>query len=306
MINRITIKNFQSLKNVDIELGKLTVIVGDSNSGKSAFVRAFKAVSSNCRGNSFVTRGQSRASITLSTDLAKITLEKGESVGCYKICGPFEKIFTKIGSSVPEEVTKTLKIDPVSTNSVNFAGQHDMPYLLTDTGSTVARELGDLTNVSKLFEAVREGNRQKLQHSGNLKSLNQTLKILTDKIETFKDLFNKKEAASQAEILIVDAKKIQTEIIKLQNSLEVVYFFERSYNSILDTDEISMEPIQKAHTDLEIFKHLLKQLSYAQISIKTSISKIEEQDRHIKVLETELHERLIESGECPTCHQRVN
>ena len=47
MIERVHIQGFQSLADVDLELGGFTVIQGKSNSGKSAFIRALRAVVTN-------------------------------------------------------------------------------------------------------------------------------------------------------------------------------------------------------------------------------------------------------------------
>jgi predicted ATPase len=39
-INRIKIKNFKSLKNVDVRLNNLTLITGVNSSGKSSFIQS--------------------------------------------------------------------------------------------------------------------------------------------------------------------------------------------------------------------------------------------------------------------------
>lgn len=44
MITRVHIKNYRSLENVDVELGRLTVLVGRNGAGKSNFVDAIKFV----------------------------------------------------------------------------------------------------------------------------------------------------------------------------------------------------------------------------------------------------------------------
>src|SRR5512139_766548 len=136
MLTHVEVRNFQSLKKVDIELGGFTVIVGASSSGKTAFMRALRALASNIRGTSFITQGEKKASITAHTDNNIVTLEKGETTGTYKIN---DKVYTKLAGGVPEGVSKTLNLQPITTesSSINFAGQFDRPYLLDDSGATV-------------------------------------------------------------------------------------------------------------------------------------------------------------------------
>jgi len=42
MIKRIQIRNFKSLRDVDVEMGRTNVLVGPNMSGKSNFIDAFK------------------------------------------------------------------------------------------------------------------------------------------------------------------------------------------------------------------------------------------------------------------------
>ena len=44
MITHVQIKNYRSLENIDVELGRLTVLVGRNGAGKSNFVDAIKFV----------------------------------------------------------------------------------------------------------------------------------------------------------------------------------------------------------------------------------------------------------------------
>src|SRR3954469_16106248 len=129
MLTHIAIRNFQSLRQVDLELGTFTVIVGPSSSGKSALMRAFKAVASNVRGSGMITRGQSQMAISYQTDTFTVTLERTEKAGLYRIANTHggETNFTKLNGEVPQQVTSALRLEPVPVNgtSVNFASQFD-------------------------------------------------------------------------------------------------------------------------------------------------------------------------------------
>ncbi len=67
-LTSIKIKNFQSLRAADIELGRVTVIVGQNDLGKSALFRAVRAASEATQGTDFVTYGAAHSSVELAVD----------------------------------------------------------------------------------------------------------------------------------------------------------------------------------------------------------------------------------------------
>src|SRR5712692_4596126 len=195
MLESIRVNNFQSLRKVDLPLGRLTVIVGPSSSGKSSVVRALRTLVSNARGASYVSRGQKVASVTATGENHSVTIERGEGHGVYRLLTDLhtdqeqEKTFTKLGGDVPEQVTAALGIKPFEDGtSLNFASQFDRPFLLTETGSTVARVLGELTNVSVIFAAAREANRRRLVAQSTLKIRQSDLVNLVAQLQKFQDL----------------------------------------------------------------------------------------------------------------------
>ena len=167
MLDHISIKGFQSLRDVDIDLGKFTVMVGPSGSGKSAFVRAVlkmvrnDAVSGTSGGEdwSHLPPKVANAEVTLDIDGRKIKWVKGKS-NSYFIDG---ESLHKVGRGCPDEVQDVLKMreltfDGADSYHLNFAQQFDMPFLLDDSGSKVAKILGEITNVNVLYSANRQAN----------------------------------------------------------------------------------------------------------------------------------------------------
>src|SRR6187401_3651056 len=64
---KISIRNFQSLGKVDLDVEGLTVLVGASHRGKSALIRAVEGALFNKPGNYFVRNGTKEADVTLSS-----------------------------------------------------------------------------------------------------------------------------------------------------------------------------------------------------------------------------------------------
>ncbi len=163
MIERIEVKHYQSLWDVDVPLGKFTVIVGPSGHGKSALIRAFKALCFNQVGARFITHGRPKAWVRLTFDDGKtVEWEKPRDKGATYVSGDQE--YTRIGRAVPEDIENVLGIrriviDKGLTFTPQFHSQHDLPLLLTESSTLAARALAKLTKLSVLVEAQMECRR---------------------------------------------------------------------------------------------------------------------------------------------------
>jgi predicted ATPase len=226
MINAIEINNFQSIHHLDIELGNFTVIVGPTNVGKSAFMRAMRTLTSNARGTNFITTGQRICTIKAITEDGTVTLKRGKATDDneYTVVPAYDdhrlapqKTWTKLNATVPEEVSEFIGIE--AANPINYAGQFDSPYLLDPkagaTGGEVARVLGALTNVNIIFEGARESNRRKLASASTLKTRAGDLAAIMAKVPTFKPLKTQREHLAQAEQHLATAERVQRNISRL-------------------------------------------------------------------------------------------
>ena len=123
MIKRLRIKNFQKHKSIDIEFDEhVTSIVGPSDTGKSALIRALKWVCSNKpNGNDFIRQGSKKCSVRVEVNGHKITRSRGAE-NTYHLD---KEVFHAFGNNVPKEIEHVLRMD-----EINFQGQHDSPFWL--------------------------------------------------------------------------------------------------------------------------------------------------------------------------------
>jgi DNA repair ATPase RecN len=216
MLNAIEVRHFQSLHHVALELAPFTVIVGPSSSGKSALGRAVRMLTSNARGSSFITHGETVCTVSATTEHGQVTLRKGKEDSYVVVPSDPEqtqRTFTKLGGAVPEEVSTFLGIPP--KDAINYAGQFDRPYLLDDTGNEVARTLGELTNVTMVFEAARESRRAGLAQSSTLKTRRSDLAADEARVDEYRGLKGQREALDRAETAISEAGRIRARIERL-------------------------------------------------------------------------------------------
>src|SRR5256885_17256073 len=88
MIERLCVRGFQSLDSIDIELGRFTVLVGPTNSGKSAIRRAIEALVHNDPATGRLREGSTYFGIQLTLEQgAVVELWKGGKRNSYVVGG---------------------------------------------------------------------------------------------------------------------------------------------------------------------------------------------------------------------------
>lgn len=302
VLTEINFRNFQSLQKVDLELGNFTVIVGPSSSGKSAVIRALKVLNGNARTASFITHGALKSVIRASSPQGQVTYSRSASSSSYSVAlpGSEPQAYTKLAGTVPEAVRALLGLDP----DLAFAGQFDKPYLLDSSGGEIAKTLGELTNVSIIFEAAKESNRRKLLANATLKIRQQDFDQIILKLSEFKDLKSRIEKLNEAEKLISDTGEVNERISRLTSLICVIEDSERLLISLPDEKDIPvMGVIETAQGRLKRFQELLLTISVKKGNEYTYGQMDIEIDSELRRLELELHDLLVDKGICPLCNQ---
>lgn len=282
MISAVEVHNFQSLYHIKLDLSRLTVIVGPSSSGKSAFTRALRTLTSNRRGNEFISHGERTASISATTERGIVTLTRGKGVSdnAYVVI-PAEdpskqRTYTKLGGETPPEVSQFLGIE--QRDPINYASQFDKPYLLDDTAGEVARILGALTNVNVIFEGARESNRRKLQHATTLRTRAEDLESVKERVPAYRSLKAQAEALTRAEAAIEQANKISRGIARLTDALETIEISEgliERWTPLATAPDISDEAIVRAAARLTAYRDALREQQQAKAAVTTATGALE-------------------------------
>jgi hypothetical protein len=232
-----------------------------------------------------------------------VTLEKGEGHGSYRILeGVREKEYTKLAGEVPEEVTRLLELDPVKEGlSLNFAPQHEPPFLLTSSGSAVARTLGELTKVSTVLEAVREANRRRTSSSSELKLRTKDLESVSSSSDILKSLNARKDAIYAVDNTMLPIKYLEEEISKLDSLVESL-----GASSVEVSEVHNISELIEAYEDFNAMYKCLEKLRELTIEVTACERFYESWSERSDVLEKEFHEALTEAGECPLCGQIIS
>lgn len=140
---RLILRNFQRHERLSLPLDpKVTTIIGDSDSGKSAVLRALRWVCRNKpNGTDFVRHGQKLCRVSVLAGDRRIHRSRGAG-NSYHLDGEELKAF---GADVPSPVRKVLK-----TTDLNFQLQHDAPFWFSLSPGDLAQRLNALVNLSKI------------------------------------------------------------------------------------------------------------------------------------------------------------
>ena len=148
MLERLQLRNFQCHEDLRIVFDpQVTTIVGPSDVGKSAVLRALRWVAENRpSGDAFVRDGESTCSVSLWLNDRKVTRRKGKGTNEILLD---KQVFKAFGADVPEPIA-----DLLNTGDVNFQAQHDSPFWFSLTAGQVSRELNSVINLDMIDKTL--------------------------------------------------------------------------------------------------------------------------------------------------------
>ena len=157
---KLSVSNFQIHKTNTVEIpeGETTYLEGDSDTGKSAMLRAIRWLCENKPdGGSFVTfktpRGTTSA-VRLEFDGHVAERERGKSKNVYRLDG---ETFEAFGRSVPEPILKALNLSPYA-----FQCQGEVPFLIGASATEAAKILSDACGLGVIDTAVGHVRQKKI------------------------------------------------------------------------------------------------------------------------------------------------
>lgn len=189
----ISIKDFQSLKNVEIELVPgLNLVVGKTNIGKTAIIRAIDSALFNIGNDDFVRSGQKFCGVSIDNGTHKMTYARSAVGKNEKTAYQFDDgvVQRKVGRTQLEEVQKYFNIRDVRMQNgtkvkLNFWYQNDKPFLMDKTSGQLYEFLS-LSSCDKYTKVLKV-------MQGDEKALKSDIAIITSEIDTYKKLITKKQ-----------------------------------------------------------------------------------------------------------------
>lgn len=154
MVTSLHVQNFQSHEDTRLEFAPgVNIIVGTSDSGKTALLRALAWLKDNPSGDAFRSHWGGDVRVELETvEGHRLARTRTKSDGLYWLDG---ERFAAVGrGDAPAEVAQALNLGPV-----NVQKQLDAPYLLSESPGEVARQLNAITHLDDIDRAALGINR---------------------------------------------------------------------------------------------------------------------------------------------------
>lgn len=149
MIEYVTLRNFQRHKKLKVEFAKgVTTLVGPTNAGKSAVIRALRlALLNRPNGNSQISHGKDALKVEVGFDHITLIRTKGKKVNSYKL---EEFTFKAFGAGkVPKDISDQLKV-----TDNNFQRQFDPAFWFTESPGQISRNLNKIVDLSVIDRSL--------------------------------------------------------------------------------------------------------------------------------------------------------
>ena len=292
MIKKITLKNFQAHKETSINFcNGVNTIIGSSDMGKSSIMRAFywlfygKPLGDDYASHWIMDQDKLKDeySVSIETEKGIVSRIKGKNKNVYLLN---DKEFSAFGKgNVPEDV-----IDFLNISDINFQGQHDNSFLLSESSGEVSRVLNryvrmdiidtSLSNINSKYRKVK--SKKELKEEELEQTQNELLTYsYIEQME--KDINTLKEYNSEIDII----SNICSNISEGINNIEEIKEKFIKYNKLI-----------KAEKEYSILADLL---------VKTDITI---NDVNFIEINTKEYNEIIENNEqfkkCISCSSEVN
>jgi exonuclease SbcC len=273
MIGRLYIRNFQChRKLIKVFDEKVSVITGTSNSGKSAIIRALYWLYTNKpRGKAFIRHTTDHALVSLHVNGHVIKRLRSKDRNIYMLD---DVQFEAMGSGVPEQVQKALRVIP----DITFQRQHDPPFMLSMTsgecGSFVSK-IAKLEGVQECIAYLKERDREQQTKYKEIEikrgACIATIKESREVLSALDVLYQKWEQASS------DLKDTKDRKAQVEDALHAVQKIQKN--------PLWHVPISEVRSDLETItgsQNRLQGLHKNRVTIARAISAIEKANTLVK------------------------
>lgn len=242
-ITQVKLKNFQDHADTTIDFTNgINLIVGSSDAGKSAILRAINLVfHNNYKRDSYIRHGEKECSVSVKfSDGVEVTRIKGEDVNSYLLADAEGNIhsFPKVGTGIPDEIKKNLGNPPLDDKKrpISYADQMSSLFLVDLSSSDLPRTLSELTGIQHLqtsaellsktarsYDRSIKDKKEKIEkletELDNYSYVDKDLERIEDIVEKLKDVNSQIEKSNRARFFIEQNNKIFTEAKQIKVKL---------------------------------------------------------------------------------------
>lgn len=295
---KISVKNFQSIKDISFSIDGFTTLIGRNFIGKSAVLRAINAALTNQQGTDFIRWGEKFCEVTIETKDLSILWHKEKGNNFYDINN---KKYNKIGSQPPpkELLNQGYGLIDISGEKINLLyAQQFFPLFLVDRNDSKSADfLISIYGLDRLYKAVDLCEKDRKKSNNILKIRKGDKEIIENELkrfegfddiqDKFKNISKQKKSIESEENKIDYLNTIKDKIISktlILKRLKPLIELKIPVNSELKSQIEDKEKLSKYLEEIKQLKNNVQNLS--------SIKKINIPADTIKNYEKELKKLL--------------
>lgn len=333
MITELLIKNFQAHKRLKIKLHPgVTTIVGPTDRGKSAVIRALQLLALNRpAGTAYIREGEEGTIVRAVVDDHIVARRRTKSVNAYEVDGVPLLAFK---SDPPPDVQRILNL-----TALNFQGQHDAPFWFANTAGEVSRELNRIINLglidqvlNRLAVQFRDANAEVRVSESRLRTAKETRRGMSPILEVNEALLRLEQQQANIEAGLhqrAELDRLVARVVSYQGEATRANLVHERGKVVLQAGMDWRQLVQTANQIRHLVRtaQLQQQLAAVEIPDLSRLQRLlerkkqaEQQRDQLKKLITTLHQQqeIIEttrhklqnhqaeiqrSNRCPTCGQ---
>lgn len=264
----LSLKNFQSHRETNLQFDKgVNVIVGVSDSGKSAILRALRWLwTSRPLGDYFVRWGEKDCIAKLEINGNEVIRGKEKKQNYYSVNG---KVLEAMKAEVPSEVSDALKLE-----DINWQGQRDLDFLLSLSPLEASKYIQRLCGLEAVPPILSACSSMELENKRALRELEEKQAEAENKVKAFADFGKVEKLAEELQAMQANYDKMRAkekdlgcclaEIVRIKNRFDagknLVPKMAEIASHIKDTMQPVLEMRENQIKPLEVFCTQFKNL----------------------------------------------
>lgn len=299
MIKDLYIHNFQSHDSTEMEFDPgLNVIVGPSDSGKSAIIRALRwLIWNRPMGDAFIRHGTKGSFVNVTTEEMNVVHREKGKENLYRIDKEFYKAF---GNDIPEEVQQALNMD-----ETNLQQQLDRPFLISATPGEAAAYFNRIARLDKIDQGIRQVQGRIKELSNFISSGEAQLELLKQELQEYEYLEQFEVDLEELESMVSTKNQLVLAVQKIENAVELLEGIDRKEKELEAKCKL-LSPVDHILKMIDEKNQLQGKLLGVSGLVQKFLnlgSEIDNLDMEIREMEEHLDLHMPEI--CPLCGNKV-
>ena len=248
MLTRLRLVNVQKHKDLTLDLDKINVIIGATDSGKTSVLRGLTwALTNDESGENLINNtGAKECIVEVQTEGGTVKRAWSKSENTYYLD---DKEFTTFRTSVPSPIADLLRLD-----TINIQRRRDLPFMVYFKASDCANQFSEMMDLSEIDSIITNSNKSVKVHSDDVETLK------TKKAELDKELA-KYEQLDEAIEAFNELNKLRKSIKDAESRLDTLKILQKQHSDATYEFSKVTNPAN-AYVDVEFLDVLAKAIDW--------------------------------------------